>query len=354
MLDQIIIRSEVELTFAGNLAPILAYLVWRLIPGFHQYAGHNAHNIRTSPTRCFPDHPDYMLILDGGLGTELETRLAKDDPRNPLGNPLWLGQVLLLSPDLIELIHREYVDAGAEVLVTATYQLLYDTLIKHKNYTLDEAHNLWNEAIQVAKRASKPGVMVAGLVGPYATYLADGSEYTGEYNGATVSELREYHEPLVKYLNNHPDVDMVAFETIPNRTELEAVVQVAETLNKKFYVLMNLTLKGLVNGTDIDDVIRLLEPLRGLLNFLAVGINCCDYKQIETLAQLMPFPLYVYPNLGYEYDQTKGFYGVVKDDDAWRAAVEAWSKLPNVEAMGGCCSTGPHEIAIVKEIVSKE
>lgn len=292
-----------------------------------------------------------MLILDGGLGTELETRIPKDDPRNPLGNPLWLGQVLVLSPELIELIHREYVEAGAEVLVTATYQLLYSTLVKYKNYTLDQAHELWNEAVQVAKHAAKPGVLIAGSVGPYATYLADGSEYTGDYHGVSLCDLKDYHLPLVHYLNNHPDVDMVAFETIPNRTELEAVIQMAGTLTKKFYVLMNLTPKGLVDGTSLDDVVRLLEPLRGFRNFVAVGLNCCDYKQIATIAQWIPFPLFVYPNLGYEYDQTNGFYGVVKDDDAWRAAVESWSKLSNVEAIGGCCSTGPHEIAIIKEVV---
>lgn len=286
-----------------------------------------------------------MLVLDGGLGTLLEERIPREDPLCPLGNRLWLGQVLIEKPELIEGIHREYVDAGADVIITATYQILKASLVRD-GYDYEE---VWEKAIEVAHRAAT-GKTVALLVGPYATYLADGSEYTGKYPGV---DLEGYHRPLVEFADHHSKVDMIAFETIPNGRELATVVELAASLTKRFYILMNMSECGLCDGTTIEQVIEITKPVQNLGNFVGLGLNCCDYKTVAATAAKLPCPVVVYPNWGYEYNQTTGFYGVTKDDNAWKAAVEQWKAIDNVVAIGGCCSTGPHEISLVREIVDR-
>lgn len=295
-----------------------------------------------------------IAVLDGGLGTELETKIPRDDKFSPLGHPLWLGQVLLNRPQWVEAVHADYLRAGATILTTATYQLSQASLVRAQ---CGDSLAVWSSAVTVATNAIRNtgiNARIAGSVGPYATYLANGSEYTGKYGGITEAELVAYHRPLVSFLASESRVDMLAFETIPNIVELRAVVEVTKAVSKPYYILMNATAGGLVDGTPLEEVISVLSTVQDT-NFMAVGINCVDFKTCaDTIRALSRFPVFVYPNMGYEYNQQEGFYGVTYDDDAWTKAVEEWASLPNVRAIGGCCSTRPHEIAIVKQVVSRE
>src|SRR6476646_3180076 len=135
------------------------------------------------------------VVVDGGLATELEA--AGHD----LSDRLWSARLLLSDPEAIEAVHLAYYRSGAHVATTASYQA---TVPGFEAAGLDRSTALGaiGRSVVLAPRArdrfaqetgrSTDGLLVAGSVGPYGAMLADGSEYTGDYDpGQTV--LRDIH-----------------------------------------------------------------------------------------------------------------------------------------------------------------
>ena len=75
-----------------------------------------------------------------------------------------------------------------------------------------------------SEKAKRPYPLISGDVGPYAAYLANGSEYTGDYGQITIKELKEFHRPRIQILLDQ-GVDLLALETIPNRLEAQALIE---------------------------------------------------------------------------------------------------------------------------------
>ena len=135
------------------------------------------------------------ILLDGGLATTLEADGYDLDHR------LWSARVLLEDPSAIVAVHRRFLEAGADCIVTATYQASawgfreYGVPQESVTSKLQEASQLavkardefWQSG---APRACRQRPLVAASIGPYGAYLADGSEYSGNY-GVTDQHLRE-------------------------------------------------------------------------------------------------------------------------------------------------------------------
>ena len=137
-----------------------------------------------------------VVILDGGLATELATRGAD------LSSALWSARLLLDDPEMIAAVHHDYLKAGAHCIVTATYQATRKGFMS-LGLSEEEAWALIDKAVSLAVSARdrywqtatggiKP--LVAASVGPYGAYLADGSEYTGDYD-LDVAGLQTFHRP---------------------------------------------------------------------------------------------------------------------------------------------------------------
>ena len=71
------------------------------------------------------------LVIDGALGTELERLLPTTSTYLPSGSPLWSGQVLIKNPELVEQVHLDYINVGADMIITSTYQTSYASLHKY-------------------------------------------------------------------------------------------------------------------------------------------------------------------------------------------------------------------------------
>ena len=121
-------------------------------------------------------------LLDGGLATALE------DLGNSFTSELWTGELLESAPDQIREAHAAFVRAGAEIIITSTYQVSFPGCIA-KGWTHQEVADALKNSIQLARNAKAP--KVAASIGPYGAYLADGSEYRGNYD-ATEAQLREF------------------------------------------------------------------------------------------------------------------------------------------------------------------
>src|SRR3954470_21932374 len=140
-------------------------------------------------------HP--IVILDGALATELERRGAD------LRDTLWSAKILLEAPELIRAVHLDYFLAGADCAITASYQA---TVAGFAERGLSEAKalELIQRSVQLAvegreafwastaRRVGRPRPFVAASVGPYGAFLADGSEYRGDY-GLSEAELLDFH-----------------------------------------------------------------------------------------------------------------------------------------------------------------
>ena len=166
------------------------------------------------------------LIIDGALATELETR------GYDLNHPLWSAKILRGEPGAIEKVHLDYYLAGADIAITASYQASVQGLHDHFGLSSEDAGRLIGKSVQLAQQAREkaskhvdPGhkLLVAGSVGPYGAYLADGSEYRGDYQ-RTASEFQEFHRPRIRALID-AGVDILAIETMPHLAEIEAVLR---------------------------------------------------------------------------------------------------------------------------------
>ncbi|HEX4687187.1 MAG TPA: homocysteine S-methyltransferase, partial [Nocardioides sp.] len=160
---------------------------------------------------------DDVIVLDGGLATLLEAR------GHDLTSDLWSARLLTDDPDAIVRAHAEFFDAGAQVATTASYQASFEGFA---TLGLDHAESAWLMRLSVslavrARDEHRPDGWVAASIGPYGAYLADGSEYRGDYD-LDVAGLRAFHRPRLDVLAA-AGADVLAVETIPCLAEVEAL-----------------------------------------------------------------------------------------------------------------------------------
>src|ERR1700742_3670215 len=166
-----------------------------------------------------------VLIADGGLATELEAR------GHDLSDALWSARLLVDTPQEISAAHLSFFRAGAMIATTASYQASFDGFAA-RGIGRDETVRLLRRSVQLAAdaraEAGVDGARVAASVGPYGAARADGSEYRGRY-GLTVAQLADWHRPRLEVLAD-AGADVLAFETIPDADEAEALVNVVRSL----------------------------------------------------------------------------------------------------------------------------
>ena len=166
------------------------------------------------------------LVLDGGLSNQLEAQGCD------LSDELWSARLLADDPRQIEEAHAAYARAGAQVLITSSYQATYEGFAR-RGVLEKEATALLERSVELARRAAEGAggtadrpVWVAASVGPYGAMLADGSEYRGRY-GLSVGELERFHRPRIEALAA-AGPDVLALETVPDTDEAEALLRAVE------------------------------------------------------------------------------------------------------------------------------
>ena len=156
-----------------------------------------------------------FTVLDGGLSTVLE-----ELGESPIG-PLWAAAPMVDRPELITAAHRRFVDAGADVIITASYQASEAGLVA-AGLEPAAARRVLGSTTAVA-RASGAGI-VACSIGPFGAFLADGSEYHGRYS-ASWSHVRDFHLARLEVLvDTGPDLGLDTRRNGFNREEIGAGV----------------------------------------------------------------------------------------------------------------------------------
>lgn len=299
------------------------------------------------------------LILDGATGTELELQ------GYDVSGHLWSAKYLLDQPEVLAKLHLQYLEAGSDLLLSASYQASVEGLAS-VGLTKKEALAVIGRSVRLAKetienfwqgltaqeRVNRPYPLVGGSVGPYAAYLADGSEYTGRYQ-VDKDSLKAFHRSRIQALLA-AGADFLAIETIPNREEVQALV---ELLSEEFpgseAYLSFVTRNGdeLSDGTPIELVGQLVS---GRQEIVAVGVNCCRPDDVSELLRKLKSvtnqALLAYPNSGEVYDGQKQTW--IKASCQAKSLADygwEWWQSIGVAILGGCCRTRPCDIRDLAE-----
>jgi S-methylmethionine-dependent homocysteine/selenocysteine methylase len=281
------------------------------------------------------------VVLDGGFATQLEAQ------GNDLSSALWSARLLQDEPEQIVAAHRAFLDAGARVIETATYQATFEGFASIGMDT-GEAAALMGRGSDLARQAvdefhasgNTDTVYIAASVGPYGAMLADGSEYTGAYD-KTVSQLRDFHLRRLSVLAPS-GVDVLALETVPNRTEVEALVLASDELDVPAWI--SISIDGLATraGDVLDETFAIAASGH---NVIAIGVNCSTSSDVTTaipLAARYGKPVVVYPNSGEGWDaEARAWTG---SGDFSPTLVTQWV-ADGARLIGGCCRVTPAHIA---------
>lgn len=283
-----------------------------------------------------------VVALDGGLATTLGA--AGHD----LSDALWSARLLVDDPAAVTAAHAAFLDAGAEVVTTASYQLAAHSLTAAgRDPRL--APRLFATAVEVAAEAvdaytvtGRDRALIAGSIGPYGAVLADGSEYRGHY-GLSVDELVRFHAPRVEaLLAAGPDV--VACETIPAADEIIALARILADTGATAWVSVTVGPDGTTTAEG-QPLARALAPVLELDEVVAVGVNCCAPELVPIALTTLAGcdrPLVAYPNASDRWDAGRRTWlprrgGERPDPRPWVAV--------GARLVGGCCGTAPADLA---------
>ncbi|MEW5539169.1 homocysteine S-methyltransferase [Streptomyces cyaneofuscatus] len=281
------------------------------------------------------------VLLDGGLSNQLEAQGCD------LSDALWSARLLADAPEQVEAAHLAYLRAGAQVLITASYQATFEGFGRH-GIGPERTGALLARSVELARRAAGAArradpereIWVAASVGPYGAMLADGSEYRGRY-GLTVRELERFHRPRVAALAE-AGPDVLALETVPDMDEAEAVVRVAEETGLPLWLSYSVAGGRTRAGQPLEEAFAVAAGREAVV---AVGVNCCDPAEAEeavrVAVEVTGKPAVVYPNSGEGWDaEGRGWTGVSTFDPG---RVRAWTGA-GARLVGGCCRVGPDRI----------
>jgi homocysteine S-methyltransferase len=274
------------------------------------------------------------VILDGGLATELE-RVGAD-----LSDPLWSARLLVDAPEAIEAVHTAYVRAGAQCLTSASYQASYDGFAERGLTTADTTRLLQRSVALAdrARRSAEPGarLLVAASVGPYGAVLHDGSEYRGDY-GLGRRALIEWHRQRFGVLAT-AGADLLACETIPTLIEAEALVALLSGYPDARAWVSFTARDG--QHTSAGEPLRVAAArLDREPQVVAIGVNCVPPHIVADCVT----ELRAGTTKPRSWAGAPDGLSLADLAPAWVAAGARW--------IGGCCRTGPADIAALARVM---
>ncbi|MCB8956606.1 MAG: homocysteine S-methyltransferase [Nocardioides sp.] len=291
--------------------------------------------------------PDDPLVLDGGLSTALEQQGAD------LSGALWTARLLAAEPERIAAAHRAFFGAGAQVATAASYQASVEGFVA-AGWGPEEARRLVGRGVRIAREVrdelaeDRPGLLVAASVGPYGAYLADGSEYRGRY-GVPAARLRDFHGRRLELLAA-AGPDLLAVETIPDADEAAVLVALLEEIGLPAWFSFSVLGATTCAGQPLADAYAVLA---GSPAVVAAGVNCSDQVDVldavRTAVAVTGLPAVAYPNRGGSWDA--GAKRWVYGDPLDLALVGDWLSA-GVRLVGGCCGTGPADVAALAQRVA--
>ena len=284
-----------------------------------------------------------IIILDGGIGAELEKNGANMD------QDLWCGKCSVDNPELVKKVHENYIDAGADVITTNTYGT---TPISMKQYGYDNLIEEYNKkSVQIAKEASKnKNVAVAGSVSTFGSFYKLGIK-------AMIPGFKEQ----IKILSEE-GVDLIILEAMSSQADIvETIIECSSNINLPVWLSISCVIedknkKVMLGYNDtVDSDTHIYESFEvAIKNFSKLhkgpiliahsDINVTGHA-VKTAKNNFDGVLGVYPNRGYYEKPHWKFVDNMTPEDYLN---EARSWVENgVKIIGGCCGVGVEEIKAI-------
>jgi S-methylmethionine-dependent homocysteine/selenocysteine methylase len=269
------------------------------------------------------------VILDGALGTELERRGI------PTPAPLWSSSALLDAREAVYTVHREYAEAGAEILTANTFRTNPRALAAAGRAADGPA--LCAIAVDLARRAAAGrDIIVAASVAPvedcYSPQRTPG-----------LAELEVEHDLFAAWLARAAP-DLLLIETIGTLREALAAARAAAERELPFIVSFATREDGrLLGGDSLREALLAIAPLAPL----AVGLNCIPPRgitqQLPALRKLTRLPLIAYGHIGNARPTPGWSFSEALSPDDYALAAAAWVAA-GAAIIGGCCGTTPAHV----------
>jgi homocysteine S-methyltransferase len=291
-----------------------------------------------------------IRVLDGGMASELEYLGAN------LNGPLWSAHVLEDAPEKIIAVHRAYIEAGADVIETVSYQV---SRMGYAQLGLapERADAALLLSVDLARAAAAEfpnrGTLIASSLGPYGAALHNGAEYHGNYNIA-FADLVSFHRQRIEVLANTNgraiQPDLLAFETLPSLEEAKAIGEALAPW-PDLAAWFSFTCKDVqcvAHGESLRDCEAYVASLP---QTIAIGVNCTHPMLITSLIGELRAatakPIIAYPNSGEGWDAKTRRWTGTNDPPAYEAFAAEWFSA-GAQIVGGCCRTRPahiHQVA---------
>jgi homocysteine S-methyltransferase len=282
------------------------------------------------------------LVMDGAMGTEILYRGVDT------ALPLWSAEALLSRPDVVQDIHRDYIAAGAEIIITNTFRTTRRAFAKAGR--ADEAHCAAVLACQLVQWAiqeagSEYVVYIAGSMAP----LEDC--YSPELTPSMQDLLRE-HLAYAQDLKMG-GVDFLLLETMITLRETLAAMQAAAQLEMPFAVSFCTNEEGqLLGGEPLEQVMKEVEKYDPLF----VGVNCVSpalaTKTLYLLKSITSRPLSVYAQGAGMPSEDQGWLFIEENNQKhYMRHVQDWMGA-GAQIIGGCCGTSPTYIENVARLTT--
>ena len=310
-----------------------------------------------------------ILVLDGAMGTMLQRyKFEEEDYRGERFKD-WKSPVKgnndllsLTQPQAIEEVHRQYLEAGADILETNTFS---GTTIAMADYHMEElVYELNYESAKIARKVcdeftaqnpNKPR-FVAGSIGPTNKTASLSPDVNDPgYRAITFDELRiAYKQQAEALLDGGSDILLVEtiFDTLNAKAALFALDEIAEERNIRIPIMVSGTITDAYGRTLSGQTAEAFLISVSHLDLLSVGFNCAlGAKQLtpylETISNNSEFFISAYPNAGLpnafgQYDETP---------EQMAAQVKEYVDKNLINIIGGCWGTTPPHIKAIADLV---
>ncbi len=280
------------------------------------------------------------VLLAGAVGTEIQRRGV----RTTL--PLWSASALETDPDVVEAIHRDYIDAGAELITTNTFRTNPRTF--EKIGRRDSAKSLTLMACNLARNAitasRKRDVYLGGSMAPvedcYRLDLVPPDD-----------ELEREHDEVAGWFAE-AGVDFLLLETLHCRREANAAIRAAHKTGIPFAVSFLCDPNGnLFSGESLEDAVH--EAVDN--GAFAILTNCRPLdvisSSVEKLIKISPVPVGVYANGDGHPDDAEGWlFEGQHPEERYADFAKRWLDA-GVSIIGGCCGTTPEYIKRLRQLM---
>lgn len=276
------------------------------------------------------------IVLDGAMGTLLESRGYYLPP------PVWSAAVVEQSPETITEIHREYINAGARIITTATFRTT--AYVYARLGDADKAGRLTEQAVNCAREArdDREDLFIAGSVAPledcYRPDLVPDSE-----------TLYREHRKRIRQLTD-AGVDCLLIETMNNVREAVMCAEIAEESGMPFIVsFICESAKSILSGEHVDagrDAVAKYHPHAVLVNCTSPGVIRDILARWHKKGNI---PCGGYANVGSSEPRQGGIISSVLSPEEYLHKVRQWMEY-QPSLIGACCGSGPEHIRAISEL----